>query len=250
MKKTVLLLIALISINSTAQILNVESLRKVTDTSGWSGSASFDFALKRNVNDFITFGSNIHIQYKMDKHLVLFKNDVQFEKIEGSRLENKGISHLRYNYRFHKRIAWEAFVQGQYNRVSLIEFRGIAGIGPRFKLINSEKYKFYLGTLVMYEYEELLDNITPTQETVRGSTYLSFSMYPKDNVTFTSTTYFQPRLSNVSDYRISAESILAVSLFQNFGIRIRHFFTFDAFPAIGIPNSQYEFTTGFVYTFD
>jgi len=181
---------------------------------------------------------------------VLFKNDMSFQKIEGEKLENSGISHIRYNYRFHPRIAWEVFIQGQYNKISLIDFRAIVGTGPRFQLFNSEKYKFYLGTLVMYEHEELTDGITPIQRTVRGSSYLSFSVYPTKTFSIISTTYYQPRFSQFNDYRISSQSSLVIELFNNFAFSTNYTFTYDAFPAIGIPNSQYDFTTGIAYSFD
>ncbi len=233
-----------------AQILNAESLRKVTDTSGFSGSASANFALKRNVNDFVTLGSDMHVQYKNNNHLALFKNDVNFQKIEGEKFENSLISHLRYNYKIHPRVAWEVFVQGQYNKINLIEFRGLAGTGPRVKLTNSETYKFYVGAAAMYEYEELLDEVTPIQRSFRGSSYVSFSLYPRDNISIISTTYYQPLFNNFSDYRISSQSSLLVGLFSNFSVKLSHTFVYDAFPAVGIPNSQYEFTTGVAYTFD
>lgn len=165
-------------------------------------------------------------------------------------MENSGISHLRYNYRFHPRIAWEVFVQGQYNKVSLVDFRGLIGTGPRYKLTNSENYKFYLGTLVMYEHEELVDGFTPIQRDFRGSIYLSFSLYPTENISLTSTTYYQPRLSQFSDYRISSQSSLAITIYKSLDFLTNYTFTYDAFPAVGIPNSQYDFTTGIAYSFD
>jgi putative salt-induced outer membrane protein YdiY len=235
---------------SISQILNVESLRKVTDTSGWSGAANLHFQLKRNTNDFINLGSDIHVQYKMNNHLVLFKNSVVFEKIEDENFDNNLVSHFRYNYRFHERIAWEAFAQGQYNKINLIVFRGLIGTGPRLKLTNSENYKFYLGTLLMYEYEEVDDGITPFQRDFRGSTYLSFSLYPSERISLVSTTYYQPKINSFSDYRISSESVFLVDLFKNFALQIKYIFTYDAFPAVGIPKSQYNFNTGFMYSFD
>lgn len=250
MRSILLIILLFATTYSQAQILNAESLRKVTDTSGFSGTASVNFALKRNVNDFITLGSDIHIQYKNNNHLALFKNNVNFQKIEGEKFENSLISHLRYNYKIHPRIAWEAFVQGQYNKINLIEFRGLVGTGPRFKLSGSEKYKFYLGAAAMYEYEEVTDNSTPTQKKFRGSSYFSFSLYPSDNISVISTTYYQPLFENVSDYRISSQTSLLVGLFSNFSVKLSHTFVYDAFPAVGIPNSQYEFTTGVAYTFD
>lgn len=250
MKQLTVLFFLFFNCTLFAQILNVEALRKVTDTSGFSGAASLDFSLKRNVNEFVTIGTDVHLQYKMDKHLALFKNDLDFQKIEGEDFDNSFISHLRYNYRFHEKIAWEVFTQGQYNKVNLINFRGLLGTGPRFKLTTSEKYKFYLGTLMMYEYEEVDDNVTPIQRDFRGSGYLSFSLYPTENITLVSTTYYQPEVTDFSDYRISSQSSLLVALFTNFSLKSTYTFVFDSFPAVGIPNSQYEFTTGVAYTFD
>jgi len=244
------LLFLLLSFTSSAQILNVESLRKVTDTSGFSGAASLNFAIKRNVNDFLTISTNAHVQYKMNKHLVLFKNDFNLQIIEGENFENSGIQHLRYNYKILPRIVWEIFGQVQYNRVSKIDFRGLLGTGPRFKLSNSNNYKLYLGTMLMYEQEELVDGVTPLQRDFRGSTYLSFSLYPRENISIVSTTYYQPKLNLISDYRISSQSALVLSIFKNIGLITTYTFTYDAFPAIGIPNSQYELTTGLNYTFD
>ena len=250
MRSLLVVLILCVSISSSAQILNAESLRKVTDTSGFSGTTSLRFSLKRTTRDFLTVSSGIHVQYKMKPHLIIFKNHIQFQKIEGAKLENNGVSHLRYNYRFHPRIAWEVFVQAQYNKISLITFRGLLGTGPRFKLNNSDNYKFYLGTLVMYEHEELEDGVTPIQRDFRGSAYFSMSLYPTETVTFISTTYFQPALSNFSDYRISSQSSLVIDVYKNLAFLVRYNFTYDEFPAVGIPDSQYDFSTGIVYSFD
>lgn len=235
---------------ATGQILNAEALRKVTDSTGWSGTMSARFALKRNVNDFIVIGSDFHLQYKKEKHLWLLKNDFNLVKIEGNRFENSGITHLRHNYRFKPRIAWEAFLQGQYNKVNLIGFRALAGTGPRFKITKSEKYKFYLGILAMFEYEEVTDKVTPIQRDIRGSSYLSFSLYPTEHITVVSTTYYQPKINGINDYRISNQSSLMVGLFSNFSLKTTYSFIYDTFPAIGIPKSQYDFQTGFAYSFD
>jgi putative salt-induced outer membrane protein YdiY len=250
MRPLIILIFLGVVFTSEAQILNVESLRKVTDTSGFTGSVSATLALKRNVNELIVINSDIHLQYKMKEHLLLFKNDVSFVQIEGDDFDNSLISHVRYNYRFHPRIAWELFVQGQFNKVNLIDFRGLVGTGPRFKLSMSEKYKFYLGTLMMYEHENVTDGVTPTQKAFRASAYLSFSLYPTDNITIVSTTYGQPRVDKFEDFRISSQSSFIVGLLRNFALKITHNFTYDAFPAVGIPNSQYDFSTGFTYSFD
>ena len=250
MRTLIIVLLLFCSTFSHAQVLNAESLRQVTDTSGWSGSASSNFALRRNVNDFFTLGTDIHVQYKMEKHLVLFKNQINFQKIDDQDFTNSGIQHIRYNNRFADRWAWEVFVQGQYNKVSKIDFRGLIGAGPRFKLTTSEKYKMYLGALLMYEHEEIDDGITPLQRDFRFSSYLSFSFYPTETITIVSTTYYQPKVDDLSDHRVSSDSSVVVKLYENLGLKITHRFVFDAFPAIGIPTSQYFLFSGLTYTFD
>ncbi len=250
MKFIFVLFLIFASFTAKSQILNAESLRKVTDTSGFSGSSSLNFSLKRDVNNYFSFSSSIHIQYKMNKHLVLLKNDIELKNIEGNKFENAGITHLRYNYKFHHRIAWEVFVQAQYNKVSKIDFRGILGTGPRFKLTTSENYKFYLGTHIMYEQEELSDGFTPIQRDFRSTSYLSFSLYPTKTVSIISTTYYQPKLKNFGDYRVSNQSSLLIDLFKNFSFKTTYTFIYDETPAIGIPNSQYNLESGFVYSFD
>ena len=250
MKYYIAIIFFAFTINASSQILNAESLRKVTDTSGFTGSVSLDFSIKRDVNDYFEFGSTSHFQYKMNRNLVIWKNDIELKNIEGNKFENAGITHLRYNYRFHPRIAWEVFTQAQYNKVSKIDFRGLVGMGPRFKLTTSENYKFYLGTHIMLEQEELDDGVTPVQRDFRGTSYLSFSMYPTPTITITSTTYYQPKLRKIADYRISSQTSLLIVLFKNFAFKTSYTFIYDQYPAIGIPNSQYNLTSGVVYSFN
>jgi len=249
MKKIFFLAVFCFTMGTNAQILNAESLRKVTDTSGWSGSVSADFSLRRNVNDFFTVSTDLHLQYKMNRSLVLFKNHIHFEKIEGDNFTNNGISHVRYNYKISPVVAWEAFAQGQYNKVSKIDFRGLLGTGPRFKLSTSEKYKFYLGALIMYEYEELIDPIM-IERNLRGSSYFSFSLYPTERISLVSTTYYQPKLGDLDDYRVSSQSSLIVDLVTNLALKTSYTLTYDATPANDVPRSQYNFSSGIVYSFD
>ncbi len=250
MKYLIALLLTSFSFSAHAQILNAESLRKVTDTSGWSGSASLNFSLKRDVNDYYGLSSTLHVQYKMNRHLVLLKNDIELQNIDDNEFENAGIAHLRYNYRFHPRITWEVFAQAQYNKVSKIEFRGLLGTGPRIKLTSSEKYKLYFGTHLMYEYEELSDDITPVHRDFRSTSYLSFSFYPTQTLSLISTTYYQPKINDVSDYRFSNQSSLLIDLIKNLAFKTTYTFLYDETPAEGIPNSQYNLQSGFVYSFD
>lgn len=248
--KKLLWLVLLTGFAVQAQIINTESLRMVTDTSGWSGSIGLNVGFVKNVKELFKVKNDIHVQYKQPKHLVLFMNKISFDRADGADFVNKGVQHLRYNYRFHRKISWEAFVQNQYNAISKIDYRRLAGTGFRYKFTKSEKYKAYLGSLAMYEYEKTTEDVPVYHKDWRNSTYLSFSFYFNKNISLISTTYYQPLFENFKDYRVAHQSALAFKILKNLSFKTAFNFTYDAFPVEGIPNKDYGLTNGLVYSFD
>ncbi|MCR9182226.1 MAG: DUF481 domain-containing protein [Flavobacteriaceae bacterium] len=250
MRKLFFITLLFFPIISFSQIINVESLRKVTDTSGWTGNTSLSFSLTKNTNTIINFKNTIHVQYKMNNHLALFVNNLGFEQSGGESFVNNGSQHLRYNYKVFENITWEAFVQSQYNSIAKIKFRGLAGTGPRFKLLGLDKYRLYLGTLLMYEHEELNEEALIINRDWRASTYLSLSFFPTDNISFVSTTYYQPILNDFRDYRIASENSFVLGILEKLSLRVTYTLTFDATPAREVPNTFYNLSTGLLYAFD
>ena len=226
-------------------------MRKSVDTTKWTGSASFDISLIKNTNEILRIDNKTHIQYKDSKHLWLFVNDLNIQKTESNSLVNKGTQHLRYNHKIFTRIKMEAFAQAQYDAISEIKFRGLLGTGPRFILSEKEKYKFYLGTLIMYEYEKALGNIENNlQRDVRGSSYFSFNLIPTETISIISTSYFQPKLELFSDFRLSNDTSLLFKILKNLAFKLNFNYLYDAFPvSSNIPKTQFEITNGLLYSF-
>lgn len=102
----------------------------------------------------------------------------------------------------------------------------------------------------MYEHEELNEEVLNINKDFRGSSYLTFSFYPTDNITIVSTTYYQPLLTQLSDYRIASETNFLLSITNKLSLRTSYSITFDATPAEGVPNTFYNLTTGLLYAFD
>ena len=248
--KKIFLLLFLAGFTLQAQIINTESLRMVTDTSGWTGSIGLNVGFIKNVKDLVRVKNDIHIQYKKQKHLILFVNHIGFERADEADFVNKGVQHLRYNYRFHKQVAWEAFLQNQYNAISKIDYRRLAGTGFRAKLSKSEKYKIYFGSLIMFENEKTTEETPVALEDWRNSSYLSFSFYFNKKMTLVSTTYYQPLLRQTSDYRLSNQSIFTLKLYKNLSFKSTLNLTFDAFPVLDVPKQQYSLSNGLVYHFN
>lgn len=245
------LLCLFIGFSATSQVVNIETLRKPSDSTKWSGSVSLDISLTKNVNDLFQITNKAYIQYNDKTNLWLFVNDLNFQKAEGFDLVNRGTQHLRYNRKINKTLTWEVFGQAQYDAISQISFRGLAGTGPRFKLNPNKKYRFYVGTLVMFEYEKATDIVVDrVQEDIRGSIYLSFSLYPTDKISIISTSYYQPKFEAFKDYRISSNTSLLFEIYKDLAFKTTFNYFFDAFPvSTNIPKTQYELTNGLLYTF-
>ncbi|RKE90925.1 DUF481 domain-containing protein [Ichthyenterobacterium magnum] len=235
---------------SNAQVINIESLRKPSDSTKWSGSASLDIGLIKNVNSIFRIANKVHIQYTNKKNLWLFINDLNFQKLEGNSFVNRGTQHLRYNYKLAKKLKLEAFTQAQYDAISQIDFRGLIGIGPRYKLSSNDNYRFYVGTLIMYEYEKPSnDVIDKLQKDIRGSAYLSFSLYPTKTLSIISTSYYQPKLKAFKDYRFSSDTSILFKIYKDLAFKTNFNYRYDRFPITGITKAQYELTNGLLYTF-
>ncbi|MEH6536487.1 MAG: DUF481 domain-containing protein [Psychroserpens sp.] len=245
------ILLLFISTTCFSQVINVETLRKVSDSAKWTGSVSLDVSLIKNTSDLFRIANTAHIQYNDKTNLWLFVNDLNFQKVEGFSLVNRGTQHLRYNRRISPRVKWEAFAQSQYDAISEIDFRGLIGTGPRFKLSKSDNYKFYLGTLIMYEYEKASNVIDDReQKDVRGSVYLSFSMYPTETISIISTSYYQPRIDAFSDYRLSSNTSFLFKIYKDLAFTTNFNYFYDAFPvSSAVPKTQFELTNGLLYVF-
>ncbi|WP_299115297.1 DUF481 domain-containing protein [uncultured Winogradskyella sp.] len=241
----------LISFSCHSQVVNIETLRKPSDSVKWTGSVSLDVSLIKNTNDIFRIANKAHIQYNNNLNFWLFVNDLNLQKIEDNSLVNRGTQHLRYNRRISKKIKWEVFAQGQYDAISEIGFRGLLGTGPRFKLSKNDNYRFYLGTLIMYEYEKASNAIPDRiQNDIRGSAYLSFSLYPTETISIISTSYYQPKIDILNDYRFSSNTSILFKIFEDLAFKANFNFFHDAFPvSSAVPKTQFELTNGLLYTF-
>jgi hypothetical protein len=230
---------------SRAQIVNIERQRIASDTVGWFGSAAVAFSGQKNTKSIIALSSNTLLEYKSKstKDLWLLITEFSLISADGDRFANNGFGHLRYNTKFNDAIRWEFFAQVQYNSLTKIDRRYLAGSGPRIKLTQFEHAKFYFGIAYMYEIEKLLDPAITLYDH-RMSSYFSFSLLPEEDVSFVSTTYAQPLFTDFSDYRISNETTLILAITRKLNLTSSFRYAYDAVPPIGVPNSTYAFSNG------
>ena len=248
MKKLFLLLLITVTTFITAgksfgQIVNMESQRYHTDTTGWAGSVGGSFALTNYGQKVFDVDANAHVQYKSKKSLYLFLGGYGFLKGDKQSYVDYGFLHLRYNYKLTKVLRLEAFTQLQQNTITKIQFRYLIGAGPRFKLLETPKIKLYEGSLPMYEVEKET-GVSQHITNWRCSNYLSVTFIINKQTEFTTTTYYQPVLFDAGDYRLLNQSNFKIKAGKKVAVVIRYNYQYDASPAAGVTKETYTFGTG------
>ena len=194
---------------------------------------------------------------------LMFINDFVLGFFNDANTANRGFQHIRYNYKVNSWFTPEVFVQGQYNPIWDMKGRVLAGLGPRFRMLEREHTSAFLGTLVMYEYEEAGDDdTTVVSNDIRLSSYLTFGL-DYETFRFSSITYYQPRLDAWSDFRVATDNSITVPIRSKkkegadgkparervLSLRTSFSLTYDSRPPDGLRNTFYDLRSGVEFAF-
>jgi len=245
---TLLALCFLLHLAARSQIVNIESARMQSDTTGWMGNAGASFDLTKNTEQVFSANADAHVQYKSKKSLYLLLGSYGFLKAAGTSLIDNTFLHLRYNYKINTLVRWEAFTQVQKNVITGISSRFLIGTGPRFKLLSTKLIKLYAASLLMYERED--ETVSNTiQNNIRNSSYVSFTITPNKQVEIISTSFFQPLINNWNDYRILNQVSIRVKAAKKLALALKWNYLNDSKPVAGVPSVNYSLSTGINYEF-
>jgi hypothetical protein len=238
-----------ITIISGAQIVNVESQRIQSDTTGWLGNFSVSFKLDKNKVQIVNLNTNGQIEYKTPRNLYLFLINYDLLRGASQTLQNNLFFHLRYNYKMSDLLRMEAFTQVQQNSLSGIKSRWLIGAGPRFKISGTKKLSLYAASLVMYEDEHELTKPVTLHKDIRNSSYATASWRPNDRSEITTTLFYQPLFRDFSDLRLLHELKLKFQFTNKFSFFTTWAFLYDSKPATDVPNNLYTLRNGIEYEF-
>jgi len=233
----------------SAQIVNIETQRLQSDTTGWLGTLGSNFLFEKNAVEILNINLNAHVEYKTKKSLYLFLANYNLLKGSGQTLSDNLFYHLRYNYKINKWLRWEVFTQLQQNSVTGIDLRFLAGTGPRFKLSGTKTFAFYAATAAMFEYEK--ETTTPPiyHRDIRSSSYVTATFKPTDNAEFVGTVFYQPLYNNFNDYRILNELSAKFKIIKHLSFTAAWYYLYDNKPAASTPKLNYSISNGIEYDF-
>ena len=248
---SIAIVLLVLCFNLNGQIINVEDKRvRLKDSIAFKGYTDIALNVYKNDKSLLAVNASSQLEYVHVKHLFLLIGGYNLVKAGNSNFLNDGFGHLRYNYDVSKKIVFEAFTQAQYNQRTRSQFRGLVGTGARFKFRLSDKQRFYLGTAVMFEHNQFSD-ATLRQYDVRLSNYLSMNIAISDKVKFNNTTYIQPILTDLSNYRMASQANLLFQISKRLVFKVSANLVLDRDARLppSVPDLIYAWTNGLRWEF-
>ena len=243
----IILLLGFIRMN--AQIVNVESKRLKSDTTGWLGSIGTTFQFEKSAVELLNIEAEVNLAYKTKRSIYLLLVNYNLLKGEEQTFQNNLFYHFRYTYKFNKLLRWELFNQMQQNNVAGIQVRFLVGTGPRFKISGTDKLALYAATAIMHEYEKEVTKPVIVHRDIRSSSYVSLTWKPLENAEIINTIFYQPLFNHFSDYRLLHELSLEFNFTKNFAFVTSWNYLFDSEPAVNIPRQIFVLKNGIRYKF-
>lgn len=248
--KRILLLFMLIIVHalSFGQLVNIENQRVQSDSVRTITLIDLMYNYQNNNNEelsMVNFSATHQYKTKNLKDYFLLLGNIDYWLANREELSNSGLIHFRYNRKLNKKLRIEAFTQYQYNKILGIESRSLIGVGPRYKINKSDKTVFYVGSLLMQEFEKASDNLN-TLSYQRLSNYLSLSVKNSaKTIEFTSVVYYQPNINLWEDYRLSSQASLAFNITSKLQFVNSINYGYDSFAPTNVNKKNIILTNGF-----
>lgn len=239
----------MLSANAVAQLVNIESRRMHTDSIRHAGNATLSAAYQDNSNVRVfSLKSAFALQLKSKnyKHMYMILGNSDWTTVNSENVVNAAFVHLRYNFKVTDILRWEVFTQWQYNSILALNKRSLTGTGPRIKFMNTPFVHAYVASLYMYEYEVVNGEFPEINRDHRSSSYVTCTItIPKTHAELVSTVYFQPLITDMTDYRITWQTALTFQITKRVRWTSSFNYLYDAFAPVGIAARAISFDQGF-----
>lgn len=232
-----------------AQIVNIENMRLATKKEGFTGSVDLSLNFTMNTVQLLQIGDRARIGYKKKKHHILLLTDHSLIRTNSLSIVNLGFEHVRYNYSFKDSgaVILELFEQAQFNKIQKINLRLLGGVGLRFHLLDQQHYQLNIGTGFMAEYEELID--FGISNDILSNNYISFDGQFSEHIGMNVITYFQPKLIDFGNYRLSNETQLRFIINKHLTYRVIYSLSHDSRDIPDVRKTNYTFRNALSFTF-
>ncbi len=234
-----------------AQLLNVERIRTVADTTGWHGDLGFDLTLNKYNDRILKLGNQANAAYYSNLHNYIFLTNLEIINVDGNSLVSSGYLHLRGVFLRENILSPEMFLQYQYNNNLGLRGRALAGAGVRYTFISTDSFTGRFSTAVMHEYENwrLSGEETIENNFLKSTNNLSLRGQLSEQTSLQVIGYYQARINKLFMPRVTLESQLNIRMSSWALFSVSFVLTHDADPVVEIPKLTYELKNGLLISF-
>jgi len=235
----------------SAQLLNVERIRTIADTTGWHGDLGFDLTLNKYNDRLLKLGNRANTSYYSRLHNYIFLTNLEIINVDGASLVSSGYGHFRAIFLRENRFSPEMFLQYQYNNNLGLRGRSLAGAGVRYTFISRDGFTGRISSALMYEYERwrLSGDQSVENKFIKSSNNISLRGRLSDQSSLLVIGYYQARPDLFFLPRATLENQLNIRMSRWVTFSVSFVMTHDADPVIDIPKLTYELKNGILISF-
>ncbi len=230
-------LILLSTFAARAQIVNVLPAA-ARDADGVSASGQVGVDWRTGATDLQLLSGGARLAYRRGRHTAILIAEGETGERAGERFASHQFQHLRYRGRLAPWLHAEAFAQRETNEFRRLALRGLLGMGLRAERRLEDAGLLALGVAYMPERERLRDGPEPDagakSSFQRLSSYASLQWTPSKGVTLSHTSFVQPRLNALEDWRALSETSVTAPVSARVSLRLSLTVTHDSTPPAGI----------------
>jgi len=241
--------IALSSRPTAAQIVNVQDLFINQSDAGLQLGSVAKTEIKTGNTDYQYYNLAGVARYVQGRHTVVGTGNFEYAEKGAEPFTNRHFEHLRYRFGLFPPLGLDTFVQHEYNEFRRINLRLLAGIGPTWKAIDSGQFYLFLGSVYMYEYNELgegeYDDAGQIRRIHRWNNYATFQWNLKKDIKLLTTLYYQPAFTEFSDYNLLWNVNLSVAINPWLSVVLTYNFSRQNVPPQGVNPWDSALVAGF-----
>lgn len=256
LKKVVHLVVSLVFLSgplSAHAIVSMEDVHLGKPPEGFTGSFDLDLASESGNTEQKGAATGVKLQWSQDKITDFILLNYEYGETDGLTNKNKGFAHFRHIHQLDTLLAWEGFTQFSSNQFTNLTLRALIGGGVRLTLGEvNDRRAFLLGLGAFYEREQL-DSVYPdeadTENLVRANTYLVIKYQFNDYVSLVNSSYYQPSLSDHSDFRVIEDFSLVSKLTEVLSLKVGIDIAHDSEPPRDIKKTDSSLKVGITVNF-
>ena len=250
-RKIFVLLLVIVTIESSAQVLNIEKYRLTSDTFNlFLGNVDFSYALIKQSNRIQNFGAGSKTAYLSKLHSYILIGKLNIQTVDKEEVLSAGYVHYRMNFWRKDFLSLEQFNQLQYDAGRNLKERWVFGSSARFNISDKDNFDLSANAGLMYENEYWTNETSLIQnESIKITSHFTLKAQLHKNIFLYSITFYQAKLTSPLKPRITTDTSLKFNFNNKISFQSSYIATLDTAPIVDIADYIYTIENKLVYTF-